>query len=173
MTQFPLLQAEIGVAQYTSRFVSPETFLAACQACPNYGCCWSCPPYDFDVLDYWQRYSRLQLLVLKVPTAGLSPEEVGRQLAQARQELDTRLRELEQAHSGSVALQSGRCLLCERCARTSGEACRHPQRLRYSIESLGGDVSATLQELLGVELQWYSKDSSPDYLVQAGGLLSP
>ena len=83
------------------------------------------------------------------------------------------LLKLEQEIPGSLALQSGRCLLCERCAREEGKVCRHPQRLRYSIESLGGNVTATLQELLGVELQWYTADSSPAYLVQVGGLLSP
>lgn len=173
MTRFPLLETEIGIPEFMERFVAPETFLHACRACPNYGRIWSCPPYGFEVTEYWQRYSRLRLLVLKVPVAALKSEEVGPRLAEARNALDGMLQTLEARHPGSMALQSGCCLLCSTCARSCGEDCRHPDRLRYSIESLGGDVTAALKELLEVELQWYSPEQVPDYLVQAGGLLLP
>lgn len=47
------------------------------------------------------------------------------------------IRELELP--GSQSLSAGSCRICRinHCARKNGEPCRFPDKLRYSIESLG------------------------------------
>ena len=52
-------ESEISVKEYVERFVDVETFLEACKRCPNYNKVWSCPGYDFDVLEYWNKYKIL------------------------------------------------------------------------------------------------------------------
>ena len=59
-------QAEISVKEYLERYVDVETFLESCRACPNYGKLWSCPPYEFDPLDYWRQYNTLYLIAEKL-----------------------------------------------------------------------------------------------------------
>ena len=43
--------------------------------------------------------------------------------------------------------------------------------MRYSIESLGGNVGLTVSKLMGIELEWMEEGKIPSYFVLAGGLL--
>ena len=81
--------------------------------------------------------------------------------------------ELEERYPGSVSLSAGCCSLCrpEGCGRASGLACRYPQKMRYSIESLGGNVGLTVSKLMGIELEWVTEGRLPSYFVLVGGLL--
>ena len=80
---------------------------------------------------------------------------------------------LEERYPGSVSLSAGCCSLCrpEGCGRASGLACRYPQKMRYSIESLGGNVGLTVSKLMGIELEWVTEGRLPSYFVLVGGLL--
>ena len=49
--------ASVPVSEYLDKYVDVPAFLEACKACPNYGRIWSCPPYDFQVSDYWKNHS--------------------------------------------------------------------------------------------------------------------
>ena len=53
----------------------------------------------------------------------------------------------------------------------SGKPCVHPDEMRYSIESLGGDVVKTAAELLGTEIKWAASGELPEYFLLVGGLL--
>ena len=39
-------------------------------------------------------------------------------------------------------------IICSTCTRPMGKSCLYPDMLRYSIESLGGDVVKTAENLL-------------------------
>ena len=43
--------------------------------------------------------------------------------------------------------------------------------MRYSIESLGGNVGLTVSKLMGIELEWVTEGKVPSYFVLVGGLL--
>ena len=58
--------SSIPVCEYIENYVDIPTFSKACRVCPNYGQIWSCPPYDFDIMDYWKSYSTLQLYAEKI-----------------------------------------------------------------------------------------------------------
>ena len=57
------------------------------------------------------------------------------------------------------------------CARAEGLPCRYPEKMRYSIESLGGNVGLTVSKLMGIELEWMEEGKMPSYFVLVGGLL--
>ena len=59
------------------------------------------------------------------------------------------------------------------CTRLEGKPCRHPGKMRYSIESLGGNVGTTLSELMEIELEWIQEGRLPSYFVLVSGLLRP
>ena len=67
---------------------------------------------------------------------------------------------------------AGRCLVCERCARRDAQPCRFPEKLRYSLESLGANVGALVADKLGAPLQWGTKDAPPEYFVLVGAMLT-
>ena len=89
-----------------------------------------------------------------------------------RRAFDALLEERERETRGSLRLDAGRCLVCERCARRDEEPCRFPEKLRYSLESLGANVGALAADKLGAPLQWGTKDAPPEYFVLVGAVLT-
>ena len=149
-------QAEIPVEEYMKECVDVATFLEFCKECSNYGKLWCCPPYTFDVeKDYWNKYRKIQIMGRKL----YLPKELTSQsyikneqwkiteefLLPYKEELEQEILKLEQEYPGSVSLSSGACLHCKNaeCTRLSGKPCRFQDKMRYSIESLGGNVGKT------------------------------
>lgn len=171
----------LPVKKILSDYVNAPKFLAACEQCPNYGRIGSCPPYAFSVTDYWRDYDSFEVLCVQafVPDelrarvfseAELKPA-IESVIAEARTALDSRLAEEEAAQPGSRMLSAGKCVRCADCACAHGQPCRFPETIRYSIESLGGDVVALVQDLFKLPLLWAENGQLPEYFVLVGGLL--
>ena len=77
----------------------------------------------------------------------------------------------EEENPGSESLSAGTCQICSGCTRPAGEPCRFPEKRRYSIESIGGNVGKTISKLCGVDLEWIEEGKLPDHFVLVGGLL--
>lgn len=177
-------EAYIGVEDYLNEYVDVEQFLECCKECPNYNMIWACPPYDFNVQDYWRKYRVLQLIAVKI---NFTEEFAGKEFSQEqldeiergsvwqeKAKLTSELYQKEEENPGSISLSAGSCMICNRrCARASGKPCRFPDKVRYSIESLGGDVGRTISELMGIELEWVRKGRLPSHYVLVCGLLRP
>lgn len=177
-------RASISVSDYLTGYVDIPTFLEACRACPNYGKIWSCPPYDFSVEEYWKKYRSLQLLAAKITfneeivSQTYTPEEIRRilddTLFSQKQALSKMLFEEEKIIPGSISLSAGSCSRCPNgCTRVCGKLCRHPEGMRYSLESLGGNVGLTIEKLMGLSLEWMEEGKLPSHFVLVSGLLIP
>lgn len=79
--------------------------------------------------------------------------------------------EREQSTPGSLMLAAGCCDECATCARANGAPCIKPDKLRYSIESLGGDVEKTLELYFNERLLWGREGHMPEYMLLVGGLM--
>ncbi len=166
-------EADIRTAEYLENYVDVEYFQSCCRKCGNYGKVWACPPYDFDSRDLWRRYDRLHMLGYQVRYSGAKTlKEMEEALWREKQKLDEEMLELEKTTPGSLALSAGSCTRCGNCTRPEGKPCRFPQLARHSIESIGGDVGKTIEQLCGIRIQWAKEDFLPDYYVVAGGLLT-
>ena len=178
-------EAEIPVAEYTKACVDVEKFVKFCRECHNHNRLWSCPEFSFDANAYWSRYRALRLIGIRIrmpeelTQRSFTKEERGRIIENTlwveKQKLTEDLLALEKEYPGSVSLSAGSCQICpkDHCARIEGKPCRHPERLRYSIEALGGDVGLTVTKYLGLELKWIEGDRIPPWFILAGGLLLP
>lgn len=177
-------EAVVSMEHYLKEFVDVDYFLGCCRECPNYDKIWSCPTYDFDVLDYWKQYNVLELTAVKIifdeSYAGkkLSPEELeeirSNSIAEVKAQLAEELYQREKEVPGSIGLSAGSCVLCkDGCTRAAGKPCRFPDQMRYSIESLGGNVGMTVEKIMGIQLQWMEEDRLPSYFVLVSGLLRP
>lgn len=179
-------ERDIPVKEYVEKYVKPDVFIQLCKQCPNYGNVWSCPPYDFDVMDYWLKYENLKLTAYKITYR--RPEEIKSydDLAEVKEIMQNNLKEMEKEYPGSVLLSAGSCSLCagesagadlnknrrdDWCARAMGKPCVRPAEMRHSVESIGGDVVSTLKDLFGLEILWAEGDKVPDYHILLGGLL--
>lgn len=174
--------ATISVDEYFEKYVDIPTFLECCKACPNYDKTWSCPPYDFDVESYWKKYSTLDLTAIKIifdkelTAKKLAKEEIKTIMDQSlfteKERLSQELLEAESKTPDSISLSAGSCSLCNgNCPRKDGEVCRFPDKMRYSIESIGGNVGLTISKLMGLNLEWMEDGKLPGHFVLVCGLL--
>ncbi len=164
----------VKVKDYLDRYVNVEEFLQCCKKCPNFEKIWACPSYDFNPEDYWKEYDELIVVANKIIFGeNVDLTRINEITMEVKQQMSKELYEREKECPGSVSLSAGSCDLCseEGCSRTSGQPCRYPDMMRYSIESLGGDVGRTVSKLMGYELEWVEEGKLPSYFVLVGGLL--
>lgn len=167
------LEGAAELAEYRRCCVDVGKFLGYCKECPSYGRVWSCPPYDFDPMEIWDKYRHLTLYArVLTPSPGATYEGMMEGLRREKDRFFDFLMEKEGEVPGSLALSAGRCTLCEECGKLAGKPCVHPEKLRYSIESLGGDVAATVEKYFGFPLLWADQGALPAYLTLVGGLLT-
>ena len=178
-----LMTASASVSDYMASCVNIDKFKKCCEACPNYGKTWACPPYRFERRDYWDHFSKLMIVADKIifdaDIKKTVPDkndrlEYGKNVLKIEKiKLLDALYDMEKDHPGSRLLSGGACELCEEgtCQRLSAQPCRHPQQLRYSIESLGGDVIKTCREYFDTEILWSPDGSLPEYFMLVMGLL--
>ncbi len=176
------LWAEVSLSELRSRSVDVAKFLDCCKLCPNYGKVWSCPPYSFDPQSIWMSYDCLALCCRKVEftdearAVSYPQEELGvisKQLMQKEQDaLLEKFMDLERQHRGSMALAAGSCAACAplSCSRLEGKPCRQPDKIRYSLESLGADVGKIVEEQFGLKMLWAENGHLPEYFLLVGGL---
>ena len=165
-------EKEISVKEYLRDYVNVAEFLEYCKECPNYDRLWSCPPYDFDPEDYWKEYHTLYLLACKINfEEGTDENESMKIMLEVKNNMAEKLFAMEESCPGSVSLSAGSCGICQSCTRPEGKPCTYKDKMRYSIESLGGDVGRTLSRLMGIRLEWMQEGKVPSYFVLCGGLL--
>ena len=166
--------AELDAQTYIERFRRADYFLKLCQQCGNYGRRYGCPPYDHDPLTVLQRYDRVQIIGVKVTPQDktLPLSAAGDMMRPVTTALNEELLELERSSGGKCFGFAGSCPYCDGapCARIEGKPCRHPDKVRPSLEAYGFDVSLTAKELLGIEIKWSEQGLLPEYLTLVGGV---
>ena len=171
----------IEMPHFRQKYQNREKFMAYCRKCPRYDSLWSCPPLSFDVDEFLKPYTWVNILCAKI---NLDKETIRRAstvekikdngweiVSAVKLGTDERLRNLETQIPGSLSLSSGGCNLCERCTRKSGTPCRQPDKMRYSLDAFGFDLTAITKDVFHIDILW-CKDSLPEYLTLIHGLLA-
>lgn len=164
----------VDVQTYIKDYVNVEEFLTYCQACKNYDRKWCCPSFDFDpIQDYWLKYKTFFITGKKMILEEEEKQNWENLMKKVKEELTEELYREEEKMPGSISLSAGSCQICGEghCSKIKGEPCRFPQKMRYSIEALGGNVGLTASKLLGINLEWIEQGKIPDYFVLIGGIL--
>ena len=52
--------------EYYTKFVNFDETSESCKICDMYGKNWSCPPFENDVTDSWNKYDHLHLILLQL-----------------------------------------------------------------------------------------------------------
>ncbi len=163
----------LSAADYIARFRDAERIEGYCRTCPNYGCSWGCPPFEFDVEAYLAGYATALLIATRItPTANDLPISASRQLiCPERERLESRLLDMERQYGGRSFAYVGTCLYCPEgtCTRSEGKPCLHPDLVRPSLEACGFDIGKTTSELFGIELKWGPDGKMPEYLTLVCG----
>ena len=167
------LEKKIPMEQVLRDCVDVPYFLELCKACPNYGSRWSCPPYTTDSLCVWLGYDTLHMIIRVLrPEPGMSEQDAIAMVEREKQRFSDELLDMEEGRANVYSLSAGPCMRCgEACAKKTKQVCRMPHKVRFSIESLGGNVSALTEKYFGKSLLWMKDGVVPEYFVLAGGLL--
>ncbi len=165
---------ELPAEEYIRRFRDAERIEGYCRQCPNYGRSWGCPPFDYDVAQrYMHPYKNVLITAtrLKPLDPSMPFSEISRMILPERRRLERRLLELERLHSGRSFAYIGSCLYCPAgsCTRPDGLPCRHPDKVRPSLEACGFDIARTTRELFDMELKWSTDGKVPEYLLLVCG----
>ena len=151
------------------RFYDPERIQGLCRSCDKYGRFWSCPPFDVAPLGKLPAWSDAVLVTQKTRVDSRSTHEnLIEQFLAARQTLGDILKRWEV--DGVVALIAGHCSGCAACPRSRGIDCVAPERMRFSLEGLGFDVTALVEALVGQKIDWPTR-GAPGHMLLAGALL--
>ena len=150
--------AEMDAATYIADFRRADYFMQFCRECGNYGCRYGCPPFDYDPLSIIAPYQKVRIIGVKIaPNDGNLPLSVANTLMlPVIRELNEELLALEKSLGP--------------CARIDGEPCRHPDKVRPSLEAFGFDMSKTASDLIGLEIKWSHDGRIPEYLTLVCGV---
>lgn len=166
--------AEIPADRYIREFRDAPRFMELCKACPNFGNTWACPPFDIDTGAFLSRFKTVRLFATKMTLnrVDVPVERAVDLLLSVRMPIETELLELERQLGGRAFSNVGRCVFCPEgeCTRSAGEPCRHPEKVRPSLEAFGFNIDKTLSELFGIEIKWGKDGFLPEYLVLVSGL---
>ena len=172
------LTADVDVAEFVESYVDVEKFQGLCKDCEDYGKNWSCPPFEFEVMDVWNSYEKLKIIAFKID---FDEEELSREYDD--RELDFILKRVERMKiklmneiymledENSYGLFLGKCNLCMKCTREFGMQCKMPFKMRYSIESLGGNVDQCIEDIFDFKILYAENNHLPEYIIFVGGLL--
>ncbi|MFA7116562.1 MAG: methyltransferase domain-containing protein [Bacteroidales bacterium] len=156
----------LKTAEYAAKYQDIPKFEKLCKACKHYGNLECCPPFKFDpakkVLEY--KYIDLHLFTILIPKS-LKKRSSIELLKKIREDkIDSLLKFLEMSYRNqeqkAIALLPGSSI---NPTVNSNE--------RYSLESLGFNVSLTTQEIFNKKLLWEKDGILPDYLLLVGAIL--
>ena len=151
------------------RYYDPVRIQGYCRACEKYGLFWSCPPFDEAPLEKLPTWSHAVLITQKTwVDPGSTKESLVDQFLAARQVLGDKLERWEA--DGTIGVIAGHCSACSVCTRSRGVVCCSPDRMRYSLEGLGFDVTGLVEGLAGQKMDWPT-GGVPAYLLIVGALL--
>ena len=166
--------ADIDAKNYINEFRRTDYFIEFCQQCKNYGRRYGCPPFDDETLSIVEGYEKVRIMGLKiVPNNKLLPLSAANDLMKpVITEMNEELLELEKSLGGYAFGFVGTSPYCggAPCAKISGEPCRHPDKVRPSLEAFGFDMSKTAKDLLGLEIKWSQGELIPEYLTLVCGV---
>lgn len=173
MGPYAMWQADVDLAWYCHEFRDVPRFLDMCRQCPNYGRLWSCPPLVPAASDVFSRYGRMRLFAVRVDVGtGVPAGDASRITLPVRLACESMLVRLEKELGGTAFSYVGDCVHCPGlpCARTQGLPCRHPKKVRPSLEAHGFDLGRTADRIFGRTMLWGKDGILPEHLLIVTGV---
>ena len=170
------------IEELKNNFWDIEKFEGFCKQCKNYGKLWSCPPYNFSIEEYVDRYKYVYIIGVKIVfdedtlSSINTKEKISNYTTETlhfmKNKIMNEMLKLEKLYPNSTSLSAGGCNLCENCSKLKNVQCIHPDLMRYSLESLGFDVGGVSSKLLNFELKWATETRLPDYFSLIAGIMT-
>ncbi|MBE6413836.1 MAG: hypothetical protein E7035_04700 [Verrucomicrobiaceae bacterium] len=147
-------------ASRLDKFKLPELL---CGNCPAYNKRWACPPFSFSANEIIadKKFANLVAIKIKPTQKNLLPRII---IDEARIFFDALFYDIEALYKGSILLLAGSCICeqSENCPKQKNLPCVQKDKMRYSLEALGYDVTKISEELLNTKILWQT-DVQPEY----------
>ena len=132
--------------------VDKKFFSELCKKCRNYDKKYSCPPKSPDFPSICQKEG-LFIVLFKCDLTQIknTPEFNKIRIANSimKSRIDKLMRKLETDFNNKLKfLSSGSCRLCKKCNLEKNLPCKYPQKMRFSLESIGINVEKITRSFL-------------------------
>jgi len=144
--------------------INKEFFKEKCKSCRNYNKKYSCPPLSPSFNDHVKEDNLFVLVYLMKLDQFKEYNEFHKiRIANAvlKPRIEKVMRKLEEKYN-SKFLSTGACRLCKPCQLVLKKPCKHPDKRRYSLESLGVNCDI-LTRKFNLPLLWYKDSKAPEY----------
>jgi predicted metal-binding protein len=171
---------------FYENYVNFNETIESCKSCESYGNNWSCPPFNYDITNIWKNFEKINLILTQLHFDDFitqnthSKEDIDTILhltlfnekRKLLQRLQKELRENEEIDNYMI-LSTGYCNICPECSKIKNNPCRYPNNKLYSIESIGGLVTKTTEEIFNTEVKWIDMENGkiPEHLTILMGVL--
>ncbi|MBD3195258.1 MAG: hypothetical protein GF317_09395 [Candidatus Lokiarchaeota archaeon] len=139
--------------------------------CPNYGHNWACPPEAPYLEDEIMNFEKYFLVYSKII---ISSEKDTKEIEKSNSlniqkelrdeiegEISRFLKQNKSKYERIKILWDGHCRICskegKKCTYDTGESCRYPDKIRYSMEAVGIHVTKTVKKA-GLNIEWPPKN---------------
>ncbi|WP_459128849.1 DUF2284 domain-containing protein [Guggenheimella bovis] len=144
------------VSELLQETYDPERVYGFCSSCERYGKHFACPTRNQGVLDYVSRFQTAWIFFHTIIDHKSFGESITTRFFHYRDQVDPILRSFETDSIQSVL--AGPCRYCSTSCETENlKACRHPESLRYSFESMGFDVAKMTEFYIDKKLTFEPK----------------
>ena len=139
------------LADLVNKYHHPDEIFSFCKACGHYNQNYSCPDHQMNPLEILSEYKFVTVYALKYVYS--ADTDLDLLYISTRKTLDRCINAFE-SDTKSLALIPGRCLLCDPCYKSIGKPCPTPEKIRYSLETLGFNLSELLVHEFELPLLW-------------------
>lgn len=176
------IRTNVQCVQVTNVKVNYKANSVLCEcACKNYNKKYSCPPVSPSFGKLSQNFQYMVISAFKIPYDTLKSEYNSIRMANVvakslqRKIFDAVANDLKKENIKHIVLENGSCRLCKVCSLQKSEPCKHPDKMRFSLEATGVDVNDLVIKNFGFSLQWFykgHKDNFPEYQCVVSGILT-
>lgn len=172
-----LCKAKIVKANELLKYINNNHIENKCKrGCSNYENKWCCPPYSKSYDIFSSKYKNAIIICFSATMEQYLDINNGYFAMKAANStlkslIDKVAREIEKQVEG-YALLSGSCRLCKLCGCKEQKGCKHPEIMRFSIESTGLNEGAVAKEELLHEVLKYENKVLPKYTTFMSIILS-
>lgn len=142
-----------------------ELFAKMCRdGCRNFNKKHSCPPSMLDFKKYTKGYDKLLVVLLRIHLNQLKEYRQYHRLRVGNAVIKPRIEKIMRLLEGnSRFLGTGACRLCKPCKKSLNQPCKYPDKMRFSLESLGVDCNQLTKDTFHFPLLWYKDKTAPEY----------
>lgn len=174
------LERTVKLEEIRNKFITPVKTEHDCRKCRCHGNNWTCPPFEENQNDIWEKYENIKIIMEKYDFTKkfLEEETTSEELMEyafdlihgKKKEIEPELYRLEDELNGEF-LTSGPCVNCSVCQRSLGKNCIIPEKRKYAMESLGADVVGIAREYFNLDLDWIYGNRKAKYLIMMVSVL--